>query len=62
MLVFLTWAFEVVAATAIGGMVTGAALVAGLFVWAHTPRAADIGPSISAPLLAGEETKRADAG
>ncbi len=62
MLVFLTWAFEVVAAAAIGGMVTGAALVTGLFVWSHTPRAADISPSISAPLLAGEETKRADAG
>ncbi len=62
MLVFLTWAFEVTAAFAIGGIVTGVTLLAGLFAWAHTPRAADIGPPISAPLLAGEETRRADAG
>jgi hypothetical protein len=62
MLVFLTWAFEVAAATAIGGIVTGVALLGGLFAWAHTPRAADISPSISAPMLAGEETRRADAG
>lgn len=62
MLVVATWAFEILAATAIGGIVTGTALVAGLFVWGHNPRAADIGPSVSAPMLAGEETRRADAG
>ncbi len=62
MLVFLTWAFELAAATAIGGIVTAATLLAGLFVWGHTSRSADISPSISAPMLAGEETRRADAG
>ncbi len=61
MLVFLTWVFELVAATAIGGIVTGVTLLAGLFAWSHTTRSADISP-ISAPMLAGEETRRADAG
>ncbi len=40
MLVFLTWAFELAAATAIGGVVTGVTLIACLAVWANTPRTA----------------------
>lgn len=62
MLVFLTWAFEVAAATVIGGVVTGTAFIAGLFLWSQTPRAADIGPSISTPMLAGDEASPPGAG
>ena len=40
MLVFLTWAFELAAATAIGGVVTGVALITSLAIWAHAPRTA----------------------
>jgi hypothetical protein len=42
MLVFLTWAFELAAATAIGGVVTGVALITCLAIWAHTPRTAQM--------------------
>jgi hypothetical protein len=40
MLVFLTWAFELAAATVIGGVVTGVALLTSLAIFAHAPRTA----------------------